>query len=215
MSEICFGVSASPLEGMRLSGSFEVMRWKSRLARLLPGLAAMSRVVRVLIENSPLASCPEWQREHLFFNSGWMSCLKSTALTARVVQKITREHPIRMEGRLPTATILSVIYHRYNSNRACCKQFMRCLLRVNRLLFEMLAPVWETKKQELRLVILARPAIWIGWWIRPSRLTVRQTSVVVVDITEPERVDGCSARGDAVESHRSRRLPWQWLWAGK
>ena len=29
-----------------------------------------SKAVRVLIENPPLASCPEWQREHLFFNRG-------------------------------------------------------------------------------------------------------------------------------------------------
>ena len=48
------------------------------------------------MENPPFASCPEWQREHLFFNSGWMSFLKSTALTENKVPAMMIAIQMRM-----------------------------------------------------------------------------------------------------------------------
>ena len=60
-------------------------------------LAPSSKVVRVLMENPPLASCPEWQREHLFFNSGWISSWKSTAneVNATIIQAMAIPMRIR------------------------------------------------------------------------------------------------------------------------
>ena len=87
ISAISSGLRGSPFEGMRSSGSLEVISLNSVLPALSPGFAASSSVVRVLIENPPLASCPEWQREHLFFNSGWISFWKSTACSENAAKK--------------------------------------------------------------------------------------------------------------------------------
>src|ERR1043165_203896 len=95
MSVISCAVSGFPLGGIRISGSWLVMRLTSSLALLFPGVKAfdLSRSSRVSIETLPLYLPLMWHSAQRALRIGAMSWTKSIFLGSRVLADDDRANP--------------------------------------------------------------------------------------------------------------------------